>query len=149
MRAHRAGLFLIDSAGRRPLLMYGSLACGAAMFMLAGGLALDSLWLSVAAMCLYILAFSTSWAGVFWVLMSELFSMRIKSSAVSAATAWLFLCGAVANLAFPSMVAGLGGYAFVVFGSISLLGAAYVHQNVPETKGKTLLEVQAQLRYCT
>lgn len=140
------GLFLIDSAGRRPLLIYGSVACGLAMFLLAVGLAVSSLWLSVVAMCLYILAFSMSWAGAFWVLVSELFSMRIKSSAVSAATATLFLSGAVANLVFPSMVETLKEYTFVIFGMVSLFAAVYVYYSVPETKGKTLVEVQACLK---
>ena len=56
--------------------------------------AVHSAVLVVAAMCAFIVAFSASWAGVFWVLMSEIFSMPVKSPAVAAATAALFLVGA-------------------------------------------------------
>jgi hypothetical protein len=86
-------LFLVDSLGRRPLLLWGSAGCAAALAALAAAdwLALRSFL--VVSMCLFIFSFSLSWAGVFWVLLSELFSMSAKSPAASAATAALFLTG--------------------------------------------------------
>lgn len=59
------------------------------------GDAVGSWLLQLAAMCAFMLAFSVSWAGIFWVLLSELFSMSVKSPAVAAATAALFLTGAM------------------------------------------------------
>lgn len=88
-----AALLLIDRVGRRPLLIWGSAICCAAMLVLAAADALSSAVLLLAAMCAFIAAFSVSWAGAFWVLMSEMFSMSVKSPAVSAATAMLFLAG--------------------------------------------------------
>lgn len=70
--------------------------------------AVHSTVLVVAAMCAFIVAFSMSWAGVFWVLMSEIFSMPVKSPAVAAATAALFLVGA--TLPSPRLFHHCPGY---------------------------------------
>lgn len=86
-------LILVDRVGRRPLLLVGSAVSTAAMTALAMSDAVHSAVLVVAAMSAFIVAFSASWAGVFWVLMSEMFSMSVKSPAIAAATAALFLTG--------------------------------------------------------
>jgi MFS family permease len=137
---------LVDVVGRRPLLLFGSIACALAMFGLCAGLDMTSVWMTTVCMCLYITSFSVSWAGVFWVVCSEMFSMSSKSSAMSLATAALFLSGALADMAFPVLVDALGGGAFALFGILSLLGGAYVWVELPETKGLSLLEVQAALQ---
>jgi len=87
-------LLLVDSAGRRPLMLCGSAACTGALLLLAAGDWRGSPALMLAAMCLFLLAFSASYAGLFWILCSELFSMQAKASAASAATAMLFAGGA-------------------------------------------------------
>jgi MFS family permease len=141
-----AGFALVDTAGRRPLLIFGSLGCAAAMFSLSAALATKSVPLAVAAMVSYIVFFSLSWAPLFWVLVSEIFSMGAKSAAMSLATACLFLFGALADLAFPGLVDALGARAFAIFGTVAALGGVFVWVALPETKGLTLLDVQARLR---
>lgn len=64
-------MVLIDRLGRRPLLLWGSAVSCAAMVALAAADALSSEVLLLAGMCAFITAFSISWAGTFWVLMSE------------------------------------------------------------------------------
>lgn len=108
-----AGLLLVDRVGRRPLLIGGAAGCTASMVALAlvgwmtasgggggggtggggGGSGSGSTVLLLVGLCAFILSFSISWAGLYWVLVSELFSMGAKSSASSAATAMLFLTG--------------------------------------------------------
>jgi hypothetical protein len=116
------------------------------MIGLCGALIVRSVALTALCMCLYLLAFSMSWAGVFWVICSELFSMSIKSAAMALAMSALFLSGAISDLLFPFAMDVLGGGAFVVFACLSLVGGAYVYAAVPETKGLTLLEVQKALQ---
>lgn len=86
-------MFLVDTAGRRALMVWGSALCG--LTLLAVGVAdgMHSAALLVTAMCAFILAFAASYAGVFWVLLSELFSMSAKAPATAAVTATLFLAG--------------------------------------------------------
>lgn len=78
---------------------------------------------------------------------SEIFSMSIKSPAMSLATASLFLSGAVADFSFPMLLFELQSGTFVIFGCLAALGGVYVHFAVPETKGLTLQEVQAVLQF--
>ncbi|KAK9817311.1 hypothetical protein WJX72_012503 [[Myrmecia] bisecta] len=138
-------MFLVDTAGRRPLLIYGSFGSALGMVLLTAADALHSAPLVVVAMCLFILAFSMSYAGIFWVLVSEIFSMSAKSPAASAATAMLFASGAAANLVFLSLHDWLGAGAFLVFATIAASGGVYCYIMVPETKGRTMAEVQVLL----
>jgi hypothetical protein len=144
--AKHAGMALVDSMGRRPLLVWGSLGCGGAMLGLCVALVRKSVWLTAVCMCMYILSFSMTWAGVFWVICSEIFSMSIKSAAMALAMAALFLSGAISDFLFPFIVDGLGGGAFVLYACLSVAGGVYVYLTVPETKGLTLLEVQRVLQ---
>ena len=94
----------------------------------------------------YMLAFSSSWAGVFWVLLSEIFSMRTKAIAQSLATAVMFAGGALADLFFLSLHSAVGAFSYLIFGGIALLGGVYVFLVVPETKGRPLLEIQKRMQ---
>ena len=93
----------------------------------------------------FLLAFSVSWAGVFWVLMSEFFSMRVKGAAQSLVTAIMFAGGALADLVFLLLHRVLGSYSYLVFGGVAGFGALFVFLFLPETKGKPLSEVQRLL----
>jgi MFS family permease len=140
-----AAVLLVDAWGRKPLLIWGGVGCGAALLVTAAALAASSVPLFLLSLCLFIFAFSISWAGLYWVVVSELFSMGAKSPASSAATSLLFLTGAVINFVFLTLVHWLGAAAFVLFGAVGFASAWYVHRSVPETKGRTLVEIQALL----
>ena len=137
--------FLVDSVGRRPLLLWGSLGSCFSLLLLIPGDWLESRVLLLVGMCLFIFSFSISWAGVFWVLLSESFSMGAKSPAASAATAALFLTGAGADLLFLTLHDAMGPFVFLLYAGIAASAAVYVAAAVPETKGKTLQEVQEVL----
>ena len=138
-------IVLIDSkyGGRRPLLIYGSFAMGAGMIMLTVAVSIESLGFALFSMAVFILAFSASWAGGFWVIVSEVFTMRTKAIAAPIATAVLFAAGALANITFLSAYNGMGAGCFVIYAVISFAGGMYLQVYLPETKGKTLSEVQA------
>ena len=137
--------FLIDTVGRRPLLLWGSLGSSVSLLLLVPGDWLDSHGLLVTGMCLFIFSFSVSYAGVFWVLLSESFSIGAKSPAASAATAVLFVTGAAADMLFLSLHSWLGPFVFGLYACIAAAAAVYVYVAVPETKGIDLLQVQAVL----
>lgn len=138
-----AAMLLVDRWGRRPLLLLGSTLCAGFLGLTALGYWLSSVPLLIAGLDLFIGAFSLSWAGIFWVLLSEIFSMGAKSPACSAATALLFTAGAITDLTFPLMFdSGLGGGTFLVYAGVAAASSVFVYFMVPETKGRTLQEVQ-------
>lgn len=139
-----AALLLVDAAGRRPLATWGGAACSLSLAFLAIADSLSpprpALLLSSASA--FITAFSASHAGLFWVLASELFSMRAKPAAATAATASLFASGAAVNLVFLPMHSSLGGgVTFSVFAAVAASVAVLCYFELPETKGRTLAEV--------
>ena len=96
------GAYLVDRVGRRPLLIWGAVGCAVSMVSLTivgaagiGGGGIAGAVVLLAMMCAFILAFSVSWAGLYWVVVAEIFSMAAKSPASSAATGLLFLTGAI------------------------------------------------------
>ncbi|GBF87486.1 inositol transporter [Raphidocelis subcapitata] len=133
---------LVDRVGRRPLLFFGGATSAAALFAAAGAVAAHSPAGVVVCMCAFLLGYSIGWASNYWVVVSELFSMTAKSPGSSAATAILFATGAITDLVFLSIFEACGPWTFVIFGSIGALGAVFVFLCIPETKGRTLLEVQ-------
>ena len=141
-----AAIFAVDSLGRKPLLVVGSFGSAVAMLFLSVAYAARSASLTVAAMSAFMFAFSASWAGVFWVIVSELFTMRWKSPAMSAATALLFLTGACVDFVFLSAAEALGAGAFALIALVCLAAGVYAALAVPETKGKTLAEIQRSFR---
>ncbi len=133
--------FLVDNVGRRPLLVSGSVGSAVSLSILAAD-ALSSVPLVVISMSLFIFCFSLSWAEVFWIILSEVFSMKRKSAAISACTATLFLFGSAADLLFLTIRNAMGFGSFILYAVVSLAGGVFVYYCVPETKGKTLMEVQ-------
>ena len=130
-----ASMFLVDRAGRRTLLLVGSHAAAAAMAGVAIAYDAGDAFGSLLCMCVFMLAFSASWAGVFWVVLSELFSMRVKSAAVSAAAATLFATGAFTDFVFLSAARAMGGWAFGAVACVCVCAGVYVQRNLPETAG--------------
>ena len=78
-------------------------------------------------------------------ILSELFSMGAKSAAMSAAAALLFATGAFTDFVFLSAARAMGGWAFGGIACVCVWAGVYVQWNVPETKGKSLAEVQAMM----
>jgi hypothetical protein len=138
-------LLVVDAWGRRPLLIWGGIGAGTALVFAAVALAAGSVAAFLICLCLFIFCFSTSWAGLYWVVVSEIFSMGAKSPATSAATSLLFLTGAVVNFVFLTLVGWLGPGAFGIFAAVAVGSSWYVYRAVPETKGRTLAEIQALL----
>jgi hypothetical protein len=103
------GVVLVDALGRRPLLIHGSVFGAASLLVLAVAYeSEDAAFASLLAMCFFMLAFSVSWAGVFWVVVAELFDATHHAAATSATLAWMFFVGAAVDAAFLPAADALG-----------------------------------------
>jgi SP family arabinose:H+ symporter-like MFS transporter len=139
---------LIDRFGRKLLIMTGSAGM---MLMLLGLSALFFMKQTSGVMVLvfilgYIAFFGASLGPAVWVVTAELFPNRLRSKGMSVAIVALWISCTIVTITFPIMLEKLsGGITFLIFAMICLANLFYVWQYVPETKGKTLEELEHEL----
>jgi sugar porter (SP) family MFS transporter len=140
-------LGLVDKAGRRKLMLFGSFGL-AAIYIIMGICyqaeikGLPMLLLVLAAIGCY----AMSLAPVTWVLISEIFPNRIRGAAVSIAVSSLWIACFVLTFTFPILNKHLGpARTFWTYAAICLAGFIFIMMRVPETKGKTLERIEHEL----
>lgn len=100
-------------------------------------------WLPIAAMCIFIVMFSFGFGPVPWLMMGELFAQDIKGFAAALAGTTNWLLAFLITKTFTSLRVSLGsGGTFWLFSGLTILGAVFVFMFLPETKGKSLAEIQ-------
>jgi sugar porter (SP) family MFS transporter len=142
---------LVDRLGRRPLML-GSLAgmfVALALLGLTFELPLGSAgsWLALLCILGYVAAFAAGVGPVFWVLIAEISppSARGAGASVSATAVWL--SNFVVVLVFLPISGAIGsGPTFWLFAAVCALGFAYVNRYLPETKGRSFTEIDADVR---
>lgn len=148
----------IDRLGRKPLLLVGSagmavsLGVLAVLFAMAGRAADGSLQLgrveaigALVAAHLYILFFAFSWGPVVWVLLGEIFSNRIRGTALAVAASAQWVANFVITMTFPVLLASIGlGGAYGVYTLCALLSFFFVQKWIKETRGRTLEEMSKE-----
>jgi SP family arabinose:H+ symporter-like MFS transporter len=138
---------LIDRFGRKLLIVIGSAGM---MLMLAGLSALyftshTSGVLVLVFILGYIAFFAASLGPALWVVAAELFPNRLRSKGMSIAIVSLWIACTIVSIAFPIMLEKLsGGITFLIFALICMANLVYVLKYVPETKGKTLEELEKE-----
>jgi len=143
-------LVTVDRWGRKPLLVLGALVM--AVSMLSLGFLFSSGHVGTAALVAvvaYIAGFALSWGPVVWVLLAEIFPNAIKSKAMAIAVAMQWIANLFVSWSFKvldgnSVLNGMfnHGFAYWVYGAMSILAALFVLKFVPETKGRTLESIQ-------
>ena len=140
----------VDKYGRKPLMIIGALGMAVAMFALgfvffteASGL------IALLCMMLYVASFALSWGPVTWVLLSEIFPNKIRGKAMAIAVAAQWIANYLVSLTFPMMDDNSfltekfnHGFAYWLYGVMSLIALFFVMKLVPETKEKTLEEME-------
>lgn len=140
-------LFMVDRWGRRSLLLFGSagltaiyLVMGAAYYFHLSGFPL--LIIVVAAIACY----AMSLAPVMWVVVSEIYPNRIRGVAMAFATFGLWAASFILTYTFPLLNGALGAAGtFWTYCGICLLGYLFIRAKLPETKGKSLEEIEKEL----
>jgi SP family xylose:H+ symportor-like MFS transporter len=141
----------VDRWGRKPLLIVGALVMAVAM--LALGFLFQAHLVGVAALCavvLYIAGFALSWGPVTWVLLSEMFPNAIKNRAMAIAVAAQWIANLFVSWSFKVLdgnsalnAAFNHGFAYWIYGVMSVLAAVFVWLYVPETKRRSLEGIQS------
>ena len=138
---------LMDRAGRRPLLLASGALMGVSACALgayyrvagAGGYA----GLSLGSVCLFVAGFSVGWGPVPWLVMGEMLPGKVRGGASGAATLFNWGCAFVVTKEFMAVAAAVSPAAtFFGFGAINIVGVVMVWLLLPETKGRSLDEIE-------
>ena len=138
------GMFAVDRIGRRALLLFG--AAGLACIYAILGTCYYFQTTGIVMLCLVLVAiacFAMTLAPITWVVLSEIFPNRIRAMAMAVATFSLWTACFVITYTFPLLNKGLGSYGtFWLYGVICILGFFFIKKMLPETKGKSLEEIE-------
>lgn len=146
-----AAIFTVDRFGRRPLQIIGALVMAVSMISLGA-----DFWLGgkgmVALVCMlvYTAGFAVSWGPVTWVLLSEIFPNQIRGKAMAVAVAAQWIANYLVSWTFPILdnnpyLVGhfKHGFAYWIYGVMGVLAALFMGRFVPETKGRSLEQMEA------
>ncbi len=142
---------LLDRVGRRPLLLWGSsgmvVGLTALGLLFVGGVnGTTEAVLATAALCFYIGSFAIGLGPVFWLLVGELFPLRVRGQAASVATMTNWAANLAVAVSYLSVIAAIGAPAtFWTYAAITVLSVIYMVRAVPETKGRSLSEIERDL----
>jgi MFS transporter, SP family, galactose:H+ symporter len=145
----------IDKFGRKPLLSIGLIGMTVALLAMATAFASLNRYqnggvvpsvagiVTLIAMVVYIASFAFSLGPVVWTLISEIFPNRVRGKAMAVATAFNWAACFAVSMSFLSLVNAIGQAAtFFVFATLSIVAWFWVRVKVPETKGKTLEQIE-------
>ena len=142
-------MWLIDRAGRRPLLLIGTAGItitlgilGFAFLTPGGGLAR----VAVITLMAYVASFAISLGPVFWLLISEIYPLKIRGLAEGTAAASNWAANLLVSLTFLTLVQALGPTrTFWLYTLFAVATWVFCYYLVPETKGRTLEEIERSL----
>jgi len=143
-------IYQVDKWGRKPLLIVGTIGMFLGIGTLGLSIYLNQLGLvSLISMLVFIASFALSMGPVTWVILSEIFPNRIRSQAMSIAVATQWLFNAIVANSFP-MINGSdvnkdsfnGALPYFIFASLCIVTVLFVLKFIPETKGKSLEEME-------
>jgi sugar porter (SP) family MFS transporter len=144
---------LLDRSGRRPLLIRGS--AGMAVGMIAAALAFGGgthltgvrAVVAIAALVVYTGSFAIGLGPVFWLMISEIYPQRVRGTAMSVASLANWGANFVVTISFLTLLSAIGGTGvFSLFAFLTLVAVWFFVRRVPETKGRSLQAIEADLR---
>lgn len=140
----------VDRFGRKPLMLLGAAGMAISMFALGTAFFSKTIGLfSLICMLVYVASFAMSWGPVTWVLLSEIFPNKIRGRAMALAVTAQWVSNYLVSWTFPMMDKNSfliekfnHGFSYWIYGVMGLLALLIVWKFVPETKGKTLEEME-------
>jgi MFS transporter, SP family, galactose:H+ symporter len=143
---------LIDRVGRRPLLLVSLAGMALSLFVLGLAFSLPQLsgslgWIAVASLMVYVGSFAVGLGPVFWLILSEIYPLRIRGRAMSVGTVANWSANLIVALSFLTLTQVLGKpVTFWLYGIVSVASWLFAFFLVPETKGRSLEEIEAHWR---
>jgi sugar porter (SP) family MFS transporter len=145
---------LLDRTGRRPLLLSGTVGMAVGMVIAAvafigtgdhlhGAHAIAA----IAGLVVYTGSFAIGLGPVFWLMIAEIYPLRIRGAAMSVASTANWGANFIVTISFLTLLSAIGGTGvFFLFGFLTLVALYYFFRRVPETKGRSLQEIERDLR---
>jgi sugar porter (SP) family MFS transporter len=143
-------LLLIDRVGRRPLLIAGTAGMAVTLMLTAYGFsmtdeAMSRVWV-LAGLLGFVASFAVSVGPGMWVLLSEIFPNRVRGLAISCVGLVNSSVCTVVQLMFPWQMEHMGGTrTFFIYGVFALIGLVLLAKVLPETRGRSLEELEERL----
>jgi sugar porter (SP) family MFS transporter len=144
-------VYVVDRAGRRRPLIIGALGMAACMlllgltFLTAGFSSGGAGWLAIAALAGFKVFYSLSWGGMVWILLGEMFPLRVRGTIMGVATFANWTGNLLVGQFFPTLLGAGTGTVFFIFSGISVLACLFAARWIPETKGRTLEQIEQHL----
>ena len=140
-------IYTVDKWGRRNLMFIGSIGLAVIYFVLGTCYYCGvSGWPMLLLVILAIACYAMSLAPVVWVVLSEIFPVRIRGMAMALSTFFLWVACFFLTYTFPILNESVGAAGiFWLYGGICLAGFFFIRSKLPETKGKTLEELEKEL----
>ncbi len=143
-------IFTVDRFGRRPLMIIGASIMAVSMLILGTTFYNHAVGLgSLVCMLVYTAGFAMSWGPVCWVLLAEIFPNSVRSTVMSIAVAAQWIANFLVSWSFPMLDKSAyltehfnHGMAYWIYGLMGILAALFIWKMIPETKGKTLEEME-------
>ena len=143
---------LLDRVGRRKLLLSGTAGMAVGMFLTAisftqgsdlkGPMAI----VGVLGLLIYTGSFAIGLGPVFWLIIAEIYPLAIRGAAMSVATLANWAANFAVTISFLTLLDRIGGMGvFLLFGCLTLVALAYFTKKVPETKGRSLQQLEQDL----
>jgi sugar porter (SP) family MFS transporter len=145
------GILLVDRVGRKPLLYLGVGGMTVALFALAFafshqtalGTSLGAI--AIGCLVLYIACFAFSLGAIAWILVSEVFPLRVRGRGVAVATLFSGIANFAVSLTFLSLIKAVGSAStFAIYGILSIVTLIFVRFVVPETRGRELESISVR-----
>lgn len=142
---------VIDKLGRKKLMLWGNIGMTISLLVLATtiftGISASNAWITVIFLGIFIIFFAATWGPAVWVILPELFPLKARGAGTGITTLFLSAGNLVVSLFFPVVLAAIGtGWVFLIFAAIGVLAFLFVKFFVPETKGRSLEDIEKDLR---